>query len=46
MQLEKSMDPGQISIQKLNEGRGMATITTQRHLSLAETKRILNTVYN
>ena len=30
MQPESSMDPGQISIQKLNEAREMVTITKQR----------------
>ena len=38
------MDPGQISIQKLNEAREMVTITKQRHIFLAETKRTLNAV--
>ena len=37
------MDPGQISIQKLNEAREMATITKQRrHIFPNETKRTLN----
>ena len=40
MQPESSIDPGQISIQKLNETREMVTITKQRrHIFLAETKR-------
>ena len=44
MQSESSMDPGQISIQKLNDVREMVTITKQRHIFLAETKQTLNAV--
>ena len=37
MQPERSMDPGQISIQKLHEAREMVTITMQRrHIFLVE----------
>ena len=37
------MDPGQISIQELNEAREMVTTTMQRRqIFLAETKRALN----
>ena len=39
---ESSMDPGQISIQKLNEAREMVTITEQRDIILVEPKRALN----
>ena len=40
MQPESSMDPGQISIQKLNEAREMVTITKQRrHIS------VMNVIY-
>ena len=43
MQTESSMDPLQISIQKLNEAREMVTITKQRrHIFLVETKLTLN----
>ena len=43
MQTEGSMDPGQISIQKLNEAREMVATTKQRrHLFLVLTKRTLN----
>ena len=43
MQTESSMDPAQISIQKLNEAREMVTITKERrHIFLVETKRTLN----
>ena len=42
MQAESSMDPGQISIQKLNEARKMVTIIKQRrHIFLVKTKRTL-----
>ena len=41
MQTESSMNPGQISIQKLNEARGLVTITKQRrHIFL-----VLNKTY-
>ena len=44
MQPESLMDPGQISIQKLNEAREMVTITKQRrHIFLKETKQTINT---
>ena len=43
MQPESSMDPGQISNQKLNEAREMVTITKQRrHIFLVHTKWTLN----
>ena len=43
MQTASSLEPGQISIQKLNEAREMVTITKQRrHILLVETKRTLN----
>ena len=43
MQQESSMDPGQISIQKIKEAREMVTITKQRrHIFLNETKRTSN----
>ena len=43
MQPERSTDPGQISIQKLNEAGESVTITKQRrHRFLVETKRTLN----
>ena len=42
MQPESSMDPGEISIQKLKEACEMVTITKQRrHIFLNETKRLL-----
>ena len=41
MQPESSMDPGEISIQKLKEACEMVTITKQRHIFLSETKRTL-----
>ena len=42
MQPESSMDPGEISIQKLKEACEMVTITKQRrHIFLKETKRTL-----
>ena len=42
MQPESSMDPGEISIQKLKEACEMVTITKQRrHIFLTETKRTL-----
>ena len=42
MQQESSMDPRQISIQKLNEAREMVTITKQRYILLNERKRNMN----
>ena len=40
MQPNSTKDPGQISIQKLNEAREMVTITKQRrHVFLVGTKR-------
>ena len=43
MQPESSMNPGQISLQKLNEARELVTIKTQRrHIFPKETKRTLN----
>ena len=43
MEPESSMDPGHISIQKLNEAREMVTITKQRRKVFPfETKRTLN----
>ena len=42
MQPDSSMDPGEISIQKLKEACEMVTITKQRrHIVLDETKRTL-----
>ena len=42
MQPQSSMDPGLISIQKLNEACELVTITKQRrHIFLNETKRTL-----
>ena len=43
MQPNSSMDPGQISIQKLKKAREMVTITKQRrHVFLVLTKEILD----
>ena len=43
MQPESSTDPGQISIQKLNEACEMVTLIKQRkHTFLAETERTIN----
>ena len=45
MQPESSVNRGQLLIQKLNEARGMVTITQQRrHIFLVESKRTLNAV--
>ena len=46
MQPESSMDPGEISCQKLKETCEMVTITKQRsHIFLNETKRTLKRGY-
>ena len=47
MQPESSMDPGEISIQKLKEACEIVTITKQRrHIFLHETKRVQDILLN